>query len=360
MGLTMPKTVTVRFSTRSLVTCLVLVVLTLAVIWLGEVLVVMMMALMLATALGPGVAYFERRLRLPRGPAVVAVFVLLLGSLMLFGMIVVPTLLDQARALATQFPAYLDKLRGEYTWLRVFDHRFMWLPDPSGLAAAMQSRLSGWAESGLGLAGKVFGFLFLVFIVLISAFYILLDTARLREGFIRLLPQAHRGLLAAQLDPIAGKIGAYVRGVMLSISVLVCYLAVALTVAGEPLSLVLALMAGCFEIIPTLGPVLGAMPAIVVALTVSTRLALVVFGIFACGVFIQSNFVAPMLYSREVELPPILITAALLVGGDLMGVPGAMVSVPVLAVALVLVENLYLEPRDLAEAATGPEAPAPG
>lgn len=350
----MERTVTVSISTRSFAICLALVVGVIAMIWLSDVLVVMWLAFMVATALDPAVGYFEHRIKLPRGFAVALAFVLLLGVLVIFGSIVIPTLLDQGRTLATDAPTYWNKVRGSYTWLRVVDGRFHWLPDPSSLATSVQSRVSGWAESGLGLAGKVFGAMFLIFIILISAFYILIDSHRLKAGFLRLIPPEHRELLGAQLDPIGQKIGAYVRGVLTSITVLVLYLAIALTVAGEPLSLVLALMAGCFEIIPTLGPVLGAIPAIVVGLTVSWKLALTVFGIFVAGVFVQSNFVAPMLYSREVEVPPLLITAALLVGGSLMGVPGAMIAVPVLAVALVLLENLYLEPRDKAAGAEVP------
>jgi predicted PurR-regulated permease PerM len=342
------RTITVRISTRSFTICLALLLAVVSVIYLNGVLVVMALAFMIATALGPAVGYFERRLKLVRPVAVVLAFLLLLAVLTVFGMIVSPTLIDQTRALATGLPAYGDKLKGSYTWLRVFDARFSWLPTTTALASLAQARLSTWGESGLGLAGKLFGAMFLVFIVLISAFYILMDSSRLKAGFLNLLPAEHRGLMGAQIDPVGRKIGAYVRGVMTSISILVVYLAIALTIAGEPLSLVLALMAGCFEIIPTLGPVLGAIPAILVALTVSWQLALVVFGIFVAGVFVQSNFVAPMLYSREVEVSPLLITVALLIGAELMGVVGAMIAVPVLAVTMVLVENLYIEPREAA------------
>jgi predicted PurR-regulated permease PerM len=349
------RSITVRISTRSFVIGLTLVLGAAAVVWLENVVVVMVLAVMLATALSPAVAYFETRLRLSRGPAVAVVFMLLLGVLMLFCMVVIPTLIDQARALSANLPSYGDKLRGTYTWLRIFDARFTWLPDFNIVREGLQMRISGWAESGLGFAGKVFGTLFMVFIVLISAFYALIDAPRLKRGFLRLIPHEQRDLWGAQLDPIGLKIGAYVRGVLTSITVLVVYLAITLSLAGVPLSLVLALMAGCFEIIPTLGPVLGAIPAIVVALTVSPNLAVVVFAIFAFGVFVQSNFVAPMLYSREVELPPLLITVALLIGGELMGVLGAMIAVPVLAVLVVLLENLYLIPREAALRPANPE-----
>jgi predicted PurR-regulated permease PerM len=344
----MDRELTVRISMRTLVFALALVLGAIALIWLNLVLALMVLAFMVANALSPAVAYFQR-LGLRRGGATVLTFVLLCGAMLVFGLVVIPVLFDQARTLLTNVPDYMEKLRGNYTWLRIFDARFAWLPDVSLLRSALQERLTGWAESGLGLAGKFFLVLFMVFIVMISAFYILIDAPRLRSGLLRLISPAHRAIWAAQLEPVGAKIGHYVRGVALAISVLVAYLAVALTLAGEPLSLVLALLAGCFEIIPTLGPVLGATPAILVGLTVSWKLALVVFLIFAFGVFVQSNFVAPLLYSAEVELPPLLITVALLVGGELMGVPGAMIAVPVLAVTLVLVENLYLLPREAEE-----------
>ncbi|MDB5100028.1 MAG: permease [Cyanobacteria bacterium RYN_339] len=345
----MDRTLTVSISTRTLVIALALVGAGAALIWLNLVVALMVLAFMVASALSPTVAYFQRK-GLRRGAAASLVFVLLLAAMTLFGLLVIPVLADQAQTLFSNLPGYIEKLRGNYTWLRVFDARFSWLPDFNTVRAALQARVSGWTESGVGLAGKLCVFLFLIFIVLISAFYILLDAPRLRTGLLSVIPIAHRPIWAAQMEPIGNKVGHYVRGVMLAISILVAYLAIALTLAGEPLSLVLALMAGCFELIPTLGPVLGALPAIVVALTVSWKLAVVVFLIFAFGIFVHSNFVAPLLYSAEVELPPLLITVALLVGGELMGVAGAMIAVPVLAVAVVLIENLYLAPREAEEA----------
>jgi predicted PurR-regulated permease PerM len=346
----MERELVVRISPRTLVLALVLALGALALIYLNLVVALMVLAFMVANALSPAVAYFQR-LGLRRGGATVATFSLLLGAMLVFALVVVPVLADQAQALLANLPGYLEKLRSNYTWLRVFDARFRWLPDAAVLHSALQARLSGWAESGLGLAGKLLVFMFMAFIVLISAFYMLIDAPRLRAGLLRVIPTAHRAAWAQQLEPVGAKVGHYVRGLLLAISVLVAYLAVALALAGEPLALVLALVAGCFELIPTLGPVLGATPAILVGLTVSWKLALVVFLIFAAGVFVQSNFVAPLLYSAETDVPPLLITAALLVGGELMGVPGAMIAVPVLAVAMVLVENLYLIPRERAEGA---------
>ena len=344
----MERNLTIRISPTTLILFITFTLLVAAVIWLDYVIVLMALAFMIATGLRPFVDVFEHRLKLPHTVAVVLVFLVLLGLLALFGVVVIPTLIDQARSLADTLPSSLDKLRGSYAWLRVFDSRFAWLPPPTELAHGVQTRLTGWAASGLGLAGKIFGAMFMVFIVLISAFYILIDSRRLKDGLVALVPHGHRALFAAQLDPIGHKLGAYVRGVFSSISVLVVYLAIALTIAGEPMSLVLALMTGCFEIIPTLGPVLGAVPAILVGLTVSGKLGLIVFLIFVAGVFIQSNFIAPMLYSREVEMPPLLITVALLIGAELMGVLGAMTAVPALAVGMVLVQNVYIQPREAA------------
>ena len=122
------------------------------------------------------------------------------------------------------------------------------------------------------------------------------------------------------------------------------------------------------EIVPLVGSLIGSIPAILIALTVSWQLALVVVVIFLAGNFMQGNFVAPYVYSRSVNVSPVMITFALLIGGNLMGIAGALIAVPVMAAIQVLVQNLYVEPmerRALIEAAPegagplGPDVGAP-
>ena len=122
------------------------------------------------------------------------------------------------------------------------------------------------------------------------------------------------------------------------------------------MGLALALLAGCFELIPLVGSLLGAIPAVLVSLTVSWKLALVVVAIFGIGNVVQGNVVAPYVFAKSVEVSPVMILLALLIGANLFGVAGAIIAVPLMAMLQVLVQNLYVEPMEREWAAAQPPA----
>ncbi|MDB5102074.1 MAG: putative PurR-regulated permease PerM [Cyanobacteria bacterium RYN_339] len=341
----MAKPIPIAVSPRSAVAVLALLGAIYLMARLVDLLLLVVVVLILAAALGPAVAHFHDRLHWPRLAAVLAVFGLAVGVLVVVGVIVVPTLIGQAQALSQELPSYTARLTGSYAWLRSHDTRFHLLPDLQVLSDQVSTRAAVWLASGVELARKAAGAAANISVVLVATFFVLLEAPTLKQGLLALIPEGARGRAAAQFDPIALKLGGYVQGLGMSIGCLTAYLGLALTLAGVPMSLVLALVAGMLELIPMVGSILGSIPAILLALTVSWKLALVTAAIFAVGNFLQGNFVAPYAFSRSVALSPVLVLFALLVGAELFGFAGALIAIPVLATIQVLVQNLYLAPR---------------
>lgn len=342
----MSRQLTVRISVRSVVATLALLLALWAIAQMPTIMTQIVVALILGSALSPGVQLFMRRTRLPRPVAVGIMFLLLFGVLGLLGALIVPTLIDQAGVLAANAGYYVSQAQETYGWLRTFDTRFHFLPDLSTAIGQLSAFAAGALTSTLGWAGQALGGVFNTVVVFILTFFMLMDGPKLKRGALRLVPLAYRERLDAQFEPVAAKLGGYVQGVLASIGFLTAYLAICLSLLGVPLSLVLALLAGLFEIIPMVGGTLGALPAILVALTVSWKLALGVVVVFLVGNLIQNNVVNPFVFSKSVELPPVLVILALLVGGQLMGFAGALIAVPLAAAALVLIQNLYIEPME--------------
>jgi predicted PurR-regulated permease PerM len=356
----MNRTVNVNITARSVLVALGILFAAWIASKIPDILVMLLIALIIASAMLPGINHFHKQLKWKRPIAILTVFGLLFGVLILLGLIVVPTLVDQAQTLVNNLPAYTAKVQQTYSWVRDLDQRFHLLPSMDEAATAVSSFAAGWLASTLGWAGKLLGGVFTIFLILIITFFLLLDGPELKRGALSLVPPQHRSVMEAQFEPVALKLGAYVQGVITSIGFLTTYLAIALSIAGEPLALVLALLAGLMEIIPMVGSLIGSIPAILIALTVSWQLALIVVAIFLVGNFIQGNFVAPYVFSRSVNVSPVMITFALLIGGSLMGITGALIAVPVMAALQVLVQNLYVEPmerRAMIEAA--PEGAGP-
>lgn len=351
------RPVVIHVSARSAVVVLAILGVAWAIMQIPEVLTMVLVALILGAAMYPGVRWQMMRFGAPRAVAIAVMFAAVLLTLTILGLAIAPTVAQQTQELAANFPGYVAKVKASYAWIQGMDQRYHVLPDLDDAAKTVSGFAAGWLTSTLGWATKLLGGVATFFLILVITFFVLLDGPDLKKGLLALVPPEHRPTLDAQFEPVAFKLGAYVQGVLVSIGFLTTYLAIALTIAGVPMGLALALLAGLFELIPLVGSLLGAIPAILIALTVGWQKALVVAAIFAVGNVIQGNVVAPFVFSKSIEVSPVMILLALLVGANLFGVAGAIIAVPLMAMIQVLVTNLYVEPMERAWAAAHP-APA--
>lgn len=303
------------------------------------------LGLILAAALEPGVRFFSARLNISRENAVMAVFGALLVAVVGSAFLIVPTVLEQATTLAHDFPRYVGKLEATFTWAKELALKYPQLPVPpdlAGIAQAASQHASAWLGSSLGFAGKLLGWLVMALIVLTLAFFVLMEGPALRAGCLTLVPPPHRRLIGEQIDPIALKLGGYVQGMGLSIAVLAVFQVIVLSLLGLPLALALGILSALLAVVPMVGGLLGVIPPALVALSVSWQTAVWALLLGYLGHFIVANFVMPIVFARSVKLSPLMITAALLIGGEAGGIFGALIAVPVAAAIQVLVQNLYV------------------
>lgn len=324
-------------TTRTALTVLAWLALAYLAVQLANVLLGATVALLLAAALAPAVAFLQPRLGRPL--AVVSTYALLVSAVALVGLLVVPTLVHQLEALVANLPVYVAKLHDHSSWLRELDQRYHLLPDLEVLTRQLATRASAWLGTGLGWAGKAAGAVFSAVAVLIASFYVLLDAPRLAEGFLGLWPPELRGRVAAMFGPVTAMLGRYVMGLGVTIGFLCCFLATALTLAGVPMALALTLLAGLLDIIPMVGSLIAAVPAVLIALTVSWQLALATAGIYLVGNFLEGNVIAPQVNAHTVKLAPALVLFALAVGIQLFGLVGAVIAVPLLAALHVVAQE---------------------
>jgi predicted PurR-regulated permease PerM len=342
------RVLTVHISVYTVLNTLAVVALAAVALKIPDVLVMLLVAAILAAGLYPGVSFLQTRWKWPLPLAIAGMFGMVFGSVLLLMLAVAPTLVDQGQQLAKQMPNYVHQVRASYAWLQGVDARLHILPDLDEAIRVVSQNAGQWLTSTLGWATRVLGGLATLAMVLVLTFFILLDGGSLKRGIVSLVPPEHRTVVAAQFEPIALKLGGYVQGVLISIGFLSAYLAIALTLAKVPFSLALALLAGAFELIPLVGSLLGAIPAVLVALTVGWQTALVVIAIFLIGNAIQGNVVSPWVFSRAVAVTPAMVMMALLLGASLYGFAGALIAVPLLAMVQVLLQNLYIEPMERA------------
>ena len=184
----------------------------------------------------------------------------------------------------------------------------------------------------IGVAGGILGLL----TILILTFYLLVEAGSLRQFLLQFFPARNRGRVDAAARDITTKVSAWLGGQLFLAGIIGTTSAVGLWLLGIPFFYVLALISGIGELIPIVGPVLAAIPAVAVAATVSLKKVLLVVIFFVVQQQIENHVLVPKVMSRQVGVSAVTVITALLIGGKLLGIPGAILAVPTAAILQVL------------------------
>ena len=307
----------------------------------GALLIVYVSALF-AIGLSPVVQSIERhrpaaRRRLPRWVAILIIYLTIIAVLIAIGITVIPPLITQAQELSASAPMLLHNVQ---QWL--IDHG--WMGRELSVSEAVQKTPVGGSDAVgtvLGAIWGVIGGIFGAVTILILTFYLLVDSDPLVTGFVRLFPRARRPRVRDACSRVTTKVSAWLGGQILLGAIIGTTAALGLGLLGVPYFYVLALVAGIGEMIPVIGPVLSAIPALIVALTVSPMLALFVLIFFFAQQQLENHILVPKIMSRQVGVSAALVIIALLIGGSLLGVIGALLAVPTAAILQVLFEEVF-------------------
>ncbi len=306
-----------------------------------EVLLLIYMASLVAIGLSPLVSAMERRedaitgSRVPRWLAILTIYLLILTVLVAIGSLVVPPLAAQAVELWETLPGLLH--RGQQ-WLI---DRGLLIREISVREAVEKAPVGGGDAVGTvfgaiwGFVGGVFGLLTIV----ILAFYFLVDANTIVNTFVRLFPRGRRRRVDDVCRRVTTKLSAWLAGQLFLAGIIGGSAALALWLMGVPFFYVLALIAAVGELIPIIGPLLAAVPAIAVAFSVSPTLALGVAVFFLAQQQFENHVLVPKVMQRQVGVSPVVVIIALLLGGSLLGIIGAILAVPTAAILYVLVQE---------------------
>lgn len=315
--------------------------LALASLWLliqlWPVLLVVVAALVIAGTLGPAVRWLERR-GMRRGVGISLVFGLFFVLALLAAALAVPALVTQAGALLEHEPALraslADRLSGSHLsaplakWLRGLRYDAL-TKDAIPAAFALSVRLFTAAAYGLS--------------ALFLALYVLIDQDRLRGGLYAVVPRSHHIRLSRIMNSLETIVGAYIRGQMITSLLMALFTFVLLRACGVENALALAVFAGLADVLPYVGAFLAVGPAVLAALSEGPVVAVVVFVLMAVYQELESRVLVPRIYGRALRLPSSVVLVALLAGGTLMGILGALLALPVAATVMMLIEELRVE-----------------
>jgi predicted PurR-regulated permease PerM len=277
----------------------------------------------------PIVTFLKKR-KVPKLLAVLIPYFAIILLLLLLIVPLVPFVLEQLRSLTIGFPKYLSQAAS----LLGFNI------DTKHIQGYLNEQVSNISSNALQVTTTVFGGIFELITVFIVSLYLLLYNDSFKKNFSRLFHARQQQRVLNTLGLVNEKLGAWLQGqIALSLSIgLMTW--IALLLLGIPFALPLALLAGILEIVPTLGPTLSAIPAVIVALTISPTMALVIVATYVLIQMLEGQLLVPKIMQRAVGLNPVAVILGVTIGANLMGMVGALLSIPFISFVIVIYKSV--------------------
>ena len=318
-------------------TALVVLALAQLVVMAAEILLLILIAAILSAGLSPLVGSLEARRwtrrgrRLSRGAAIALVYLGVLAALGAIGSLLVSPVVTETQAFVERAPGFYRQLQSVLAGL---NQRYVWLPDLGGILERLPQetgRLTQYVGAATGVAFRVFGVVVSALTVLVLSIYMTLEGPAIKAGFLDLFPREHHHRLQTVLEHIGLKFSGWLRGQLLLGLVVGVLAGIGTWALGLQYPWLLGLAAGVTELIPMVGPVLGAIPAVLVALVGPGWRVVGVVLLFIVIQQAENNLLVPRVMKVSVGLSPLFTIVAIMAGAKLMGVLGALLAVPVAA-----------------------------
>ena len=312
---------------------------------------ILFVAIVMGTVIRPVVTWLHYR-GLPRIAGIILVYLVLLVMIVSFVLLLFPLILKQGTTIAAQLPGYYQGLR---EWLGNSSNQLIvrlgaFLPVAiPGLALGQQTGSQVLASAGqaLGYAGSAVKVIFIAIIILFLVFYWTLDGPRTIKSLLLMVPQDKRESIGELISSMETKVGSFIAGegiLCLAIGILAM---IAYLIIGLPNALVLALIAGVMEAVPMVGPLLGAVPAGLVALTIAP--SKLIWVILATVIIqqLENSFLVPRIMRKAVGVNPFVTLLAFFAFSSLFGIAGALMAIPMAAIIQLVLDRFIFHPSTM-------------
>ncbi|MDO8513483.1 MAG: AI-2E family transporter [bacterium] len=293
-----------------------------------DVIILFILVLIFFSVLNPIINRWEEEMS--RRAAIAALFIIIILFVVAVGLLIIPPLVGQVQSFINHLPTYIKKIAP-----------LLSEPILKGSEGALSSLSGQIGRFGVTIFNTTIGFfggLVAIFTVIVSTFYLLSDKAKASK-FVMGLPIRHKEAYYRLFDQISDKMGLWVRGQLTLMLVVGTLDLIGLLILGVPYALTLGVWSGLTELIPYVGPILGAIPAVLIALSLSPLKALGVVIVYIIVQQIEAQVLVPRIMGKAVGLSPVVIIFAILIGAKLMGLLGILLAVPIAAAISVLVRE---------------------
>ena len=294
----------------------------------------------LASTLLPLVNKLEKKM--PRGVASGLIMVaLILGIFLIFIPLAVFTL-EQFALLIKNAPHYIELLHKAAS-VKIFGYSLAGVLEPIHLTDVLNSVSSKVLEKTISATGVVASSATGMLAIALMTFYICVDYESLKKGFVKLFPQELKEKARGIIDSVTQKVGGYVFAQLVSMIFVGVFLGFGLLLMGHKHALMLGFIAFALDLIPVVGPALAIILAIVTSVSSGIPYCIGVLVIFGISQVLENQFLRPLIFSKFMDINPLLVIVSLLVGAKFLGLWGVILAPVVASVFIVLIDELYIK-----------------
>ncbi|CAA9558179.1 MAG: hypothetical protein AVDCRST_MAG18-853 [uncultured Thermomicrobiales bacterium] len=310
------------------------------------VVITLIVGILLATAISGPTELLTKRFHMPRGLSILLVYIAILAGLGAFFYLIIPPVITEGTRFVREVPTLIEDWRGQL------------LASNNGLirnAATRAFEVIDRAQGGgvpvptnlaVGIVSGIGGGLVTLFTLFLIAFYWITEKALIKRAVSSLFAPGQRSRVLHLWTEVEAKMGAWIRGQLLLMAVVGGLATVTYGIIGLPFWLILGVIAGLTEAIPNVGPILGAIPAVLIALSVDWKLALGVIAFVSVLQLLENAVLVPRIMKGAVGLSPLTVILAILAGSEFRGVAGALLAVPIAGAISVILNDMLREKRE--------------
>lgn len=319
----------ISITTSTIIKAILFVGLIWALFTLKDLVLVVLTAIVIASAVEPAARFLMKR-KFPRVLSILIVYLSFFSFFFGFFYFFIPPVLSELVKMLSEFPSYIEALQiaPSLSGASSLDSTFN-IPQ---LLAQSTELLKSFSSNTLSAASAVFGGALSFVLIIVFSFYFAMQETGI-DDFLRVItPRKHQRYVIDLWKRSQHKIGLWMQGQLLLGVIIGVLVYLGLVILGVPYALVLAVLAGMFELIPVFGPVLASVPAIAIAfVSGGVTLALIVLALYVIIQQFENHLIYPLVVTKVVGVPPLLVILALIIGAQLAGFLGIILSVPAAA-----------------------------
>ncbi len=336
----MPEKATITISFSTMLNAALIVIGIWAVWFLRDIVAILFVALVFATALDPWVDWLQKR-RVPRLAGMLGIYLLLAAVISTLVALLLPSITSELRDLSSAVPQAFGRLSNTIDSFQTLSAEFGIEEQVAGWIQVAEQSLAFGAGRAVGGVTGFFGSLVSLFATLIITLYLVVEERAVHKVLTSVAPPGQQEHLAELVVKMEKKIGLWLRGqIVLGATVFVLAL-IGLFILGIPSALVLALFAGFMEFVPVLGPIISAIPAVLLAFGVSPLKGLLVLALYLFIQQLENHIIVPQVMQRALGINPLISIIALLVGAKIAGLMGVLLAIPVATSVLVIADDYF-------------------